>query len=69
MCVQIEVFIEWCFYLDVNGILCVIYGKVDGYQFCDVVCYEFVIYLDGVMEKYVFGDYEFDVLQCLWKFY
>lgn len=66
---QIEVFTERRFYPDANGTLRVTYGKVDGYQPRDAVRYEPVTYLDGVMEKYVPGDYEFDVPQRLRKLY
>ena len=46
---------------DANSTLRVTYGKVKGYEPRDAVAYEPVTYLDGVMEKYVPGDYEFDV--------
>lgn len=46
---------------DANSTLRVTYGKVKGYKPSDAVFYEPVSYLDGVIEKYVPGDYEFDV--------
>ena len=46
---------------DANSTLRVTYGKVKGYQPKDAVTYSHVSYLDGKMEKYVPGDYEFDV--------
>ena len=46
---------------DANSTLRVTYGKVQGYEPADAVYYEPVTYLEGVMEKYVPGDYEFDV--------
>ncbi|WP_445724355.1 S46 family peptidase, partial [Flavobacterium sp.] len=46
---------------DANSTLRVTYGKVKGYKPSDAVVYEPVSYLDGVIEKYVPGDYEFDV--------
>ena len=46
---------------DANSTLRVTYGKVKGYAPKDATYYEPVTYLDGVMEKYVPGDYEFDV--------
>lgn len=49
------------FYPDANSTLRVTYGKVDGYSPRDAIHYDFYTYLDGVMEKYVPGDYEFDV--------
>ncbi|MFD2909892.1 S46 family peptidase [Flavobacterium ardleyense] len=46
---------------DANSTLRVTYGKVKGYKPSDAVQYESVSYLDGVIEKYIPGDYEFDV--------
>ena len=46
---------------DANGTLRVTYGKVKGYAPKDATLYTPVTYLDGVMEKYIPGDYEFDV--------
>ena len=46
---------------DANSTLRVTYGKVEGYSPADAVKYEPFTYLDGVMEKYVPNDYEFDV--------
>lgn len=45
---------------DANSTLRVTYGKVKGYQPNDAVFYEPFSYLDGVIEKYIPGDYEFD---------
>ena len=46
---------------DANSTLRVTYGKVKGYQPKDATLYTPITYLDGVMEKYIPGDYEFDV--------
>ena len=46
---------------DANSTLRVTYGKVKGYAPKDATLYTPVTYLDGVMEKYVPGDYEFNV--------
>jgi hypothetical protein len=54
---------------DANSTLRVTYGKVKGYKPSDAVEYTPVTYLDGVMEKYVPGDYEFDVPQKLIDLY
>jgi len=54
---------------DANSTLRVTYGKVKGYEPRDAVAYEPVTYLDGVIEKYVPGDYEFDVSQKLIDLY
>lgn len=48
-----------------NGTLRVTYGQVKGYSPKDAVEYQPVSYLEGVKEKYVPGDYEFDVPQKL----
>ncbi|MDT0293657.1 S46 family peptidase [Mesonia ostreae] len=52
-----------------NGTLRVTYGQVKGYSPKDAVYYEPVTYLEGVMEKYVEGDYEFDLPQKLIDLY
>ena len=54
---------------DANSTLRVTYGKVKGYEPRDATYYEPVTYLDGVMEKYIPGDYEFDVPQKLIDLY
>ncbi|MFL9844642.1 S46 family peptidase [Flavobacterium rhizosphaerae] len=54
---------------DANSTMRVTYGKVKGYEPRDAVYYEPVTYLDGVIEKYVPGDYEFDVPQKLITLY
>lgn len=58
---QLEVFPDRKFFPDANSTLRVTYGKVNGYKPEDKPRYEAVTYLDGVMEKYKPGDYEFDV--------
>lgn len=70
MAAQMQVFKDKRFFPDANGTLRLTYGKVNGYNPRDAVRYEFRTHLDGVMEKYVPGDYEFDVPQKLidlWK--
>ncbi|MBC7523773.1 MAG: S46 family peptidase [Flavobacterium sp.] len=54
---------------DANSTLRVTYGKVKGYKPNDAVYYEPITYLDGVMEKYIPGDYEFDVPEKLIELY
>jgi len=49
------------YFPDANSTLRVTYGQVRGYAPKDAVYYNAVSYLDGVIEKYVPGDYEFDV--------
>lgn len=69
MAAQMEVFKEKRFYPDANSTLRVTYGNVKGYQARDAVEYDFYTYLDGVMEKYKPGDYEFDLPEKLIDLY
>jgi len=62
---QMDVFTDKRFYPDANSTLRVTYGQVKGYEARDAVEYDHYTYLDGVMEKYKPGDYEFDVPQKL----
>ena len=64
-----EVFPNKRFFPDANSTLRVTYGQVRGYEPKDGVYYGTTTYLDGVMEKYVPGDYEFDVPQKLQDLY
>lgn len=66
---QMEVMKEKTFYPDANSTLRVTYGNVKGYQPRDAVKYDFYTYLDGVMDKYKPGDYEFDVPEKLRTLY
>ncbi|MBO6631841.1 MAG: S46 family peptidase, partial [Psychroserpens sp.] len=64
-----DVMPEERYFPDANSTLRVTYGKVNGYAPRDAVYYNPVTYLDGVIEKYVPGDYEFDVPQKLRDLY
>jgi len=57
------------YYPDANSTLRVTYGQVRGYQPRDAVYYNPVSYLDGVIEKYIPGDYEFEVPKKLLELY
>jgi hypothetical protein len=57
------------YFPDANSTLRVTYGQVRGYAPRDAVYYNPVTYLEGVIEKYVPGDYEFDVPQKLRDLY
>lgn len=57
------------YFPDANSTLRVTYGKVKGYAPRDAVYYNHISYLDGIMEKYVPGDYEFDVPEKLIELY
>lgn len=70
MAALMEVMSEKKFYPDANSTMRITYGKVEGYKPRDGVHYLTKTTLDGVMEKYIPGDYEFDVpkrLQYLYK--
>lgn len=65
----LEMYPDKSFFPDANSTLRVTYGKVNGYQPKDAVTYDYITYLDGVLEKYIPGDYEFDVPQKLIDLY
>jgi len=58
---QLELFPDGRFFPDANSTLRITYGQVKGYSPSDAVYYEPITHLEGVMEKYIPGDYEFDV--------
>jgi len=58
---QLELNTDGRIFPDANSTLRVTYGKVKGYEPKDATLYTPITYLDGVMEKYIPGDYEFDV--------
>jgi len=61
---------EKLYYPDANSSMRVTYGKVLSYDPRDAVHYKYLSFLEGVMEKEVPGDEEFDVpakLKELWK--
>ncbi len=66
---QMEVMKDKKFYPDANGTLRVTFGKVQGYTARDAVKYEYFTDMEGLMEKYKPGDYEFDVPEKLRTLY
>ena len=59
---QMEVFgKKKTFYPDANSTLRLTYGVVEGYETEEAGQFGHITYLDGVIEKYIPGDYEFDV--------
>ena len=56
---------EKSLYPDANSSLRMSYGSVQDYQPADAVHYDYVCTANGILEKYVPGDYEFDVPQRL----
>ena len=66
---QMEVMKNKTFYPDANSTLRLTYGKVNGYEPRDGIKYKYYTDLDGVMEKYIPGDYEFDVPEKLRELY
>ncbi|WP_299526280.1 S46 family peptidase [uncultured Lutibacter sp.] len=69
MTALMEVFPNKRFFPDANSTLRVNYGMAQGYNPKDGVTYTTKTYLKGVMEKYVPGDYEFDVSKKLQDLY
>lgn len=69
MAQQMETDKEKKFFPDANSTLRVTYGKVKGSDPSDAITYSYQTTLDGVIEKYVPGDYEFDVPQKLINLY
>lgn len=57
------------FFPDANSTLRVTYGVVKGSNPRDAVEYDYQTHLSGVIEKYIPGDYEFDVPQRLLDLY
>lgn len=66
---QLELNKEARIFPDANSTLRVTYGKVKGYEPKDATIYKPFTYLDGVLEKYIPGDYEFDVPKKLIDLY
>ncbi len=66
---QMDLEPERTFWPDANSTLRLSYGKVEGSSPRDGVVYEPFTTLDGVLEKYVPGDVEFDVPQRLIDLY
>ncbi|QQV03780.1 MULTISPECIES: S46 family peptidase [Chryseobacterium] len=69
MAQQMETDKDRKFFPDANSTLRVTYGQVKGSSPRDAVTYDYQTHLAGVMEKYVPGDYEFDVPQKLIDLY
>jgi hypothetical protein len=69
MAALIEVNPEKRYWPDANSTLRVTYGQVEPFSPKDGMMYKTQTYLDGVMEKYVPGDYEFDVPAKLIELY
>lgn len=66
---QLELYPDARIFPDANSTLRVTYGKVKGYSPKDAISYAPVTYLEGIMEKYVPEDYEFDVPEKLLELY
>lgn len=62
---QLELFPEARIFPDANSTIRITYGQVKGYSPADAIYYHPVTYLEGVIEKYQPGDYEFDVPEKL----
>lgn len=66
---QMETDTKRPFFPDANSTLRVTYGKIAGSNPKDALYYGYQTHLAGVMEKYVPGDYEFDVPEKLIDLY
>ena len=51
---------EKCLYPDANSTMRMSYGSVQDYMPADAVHYDYVCTANGILEKYVPGDFEFD---------
>ena len=69
MAQQLETDKDRKFFPDANSTLRVTYGKIKGSEPRDAVSYGYETTLAGVMEKYVPGDYEFNVPEKLINLY
>lgn len=69
MKIQMDAYPDKTFYPDANSTMRVTYGQVRSYEPSDAVKYLPVTTLEGVMQKYVPGDYEFDVPNRLIELY
>ncbi|WBV60089.1 S46 family peptidase [Chryseobacterium camelliae] len=69
MAQQMETDKDRKFFPDANSTLRVTYGKVKGSTPKDAVSYNYQTHLAGVLEKYIPGDYEFDVPRKLIDLY
>ncbi|NAW51631.1 serine protease [Elizabethkingia argentiflava] len=58
---QMEIDKKKKFFPDANATLRISYGVVKGSHPRDAVYYHYKTYLSGIMEKYIPGDYEFDL--------
>jgi tetratricopeptide (TPR) repeat protein len=57
------------YWFDANSTLRIAYGKVEGSEPKDGIQYNYFTTLDGLMEKYIPGDAEFDVPEKLRQLY
>lgn len=57
------------FYADANSSIRLTYGSVEGYYSKDAVKFQYKTTIDGVMEKYVPGDFEFDLSEKFIELY
>jgi len=69
MAQQMETDKDRKFFPDANSTLRVTYGQVKGSNPRDAVHYNYQTHVAGIMEKYVPGDYEFDVPKKLIQLY
>jgi hypothetical protein len=66
---QLEMNLGSRMFPDANNTLRLTYGKVKGYSSKDATTYAAKTYMEGIMEKYIPSDYEFDVPSKLIQLY
>ena len=66
---QLEMNLGSRMFPDANSTLRLTYGKVKGYSPKDATTYAAKTYMEGIMEKYIPSDYEFDVPSKLIQLY
>ncbi|MDL2242680.1 S46 family peptidase, partial [Bacteroidales bacterium OttesenSCG-928-K03] len=64
-----EMYPEKNFYPDANFTMRLTYGSVASYEPADVITYDFVSTMEGVMEKYIPGNWEFGLPNDLIELY
>ena len=69
MAQQMETDKDRKFFPDANSTLRVTYGQVKGSNPRDAVSYGYQTHISGIMEKYIPGDYEFDLPKKLINLY
>lgn len=62
-------FLDDKYWVDVNFILCIIYGNLEGFVFVDGMVYIEYMILKGMIDKYWMGNFDFELLLCMLELY